>query len=313
MGRVLSASLAEQSRSRGPLFAVGSDVYGWDEVVRLARLRSEWASLACQAWTGMAALAELAARGDEIPDEEVEAAARQFRSDRDLLAADELADWLDRHDLTSEDWHAYLLRTRARERLPDLGHNICDDEVQAGIWAEGICSGRLEQLAHELARLAAVSPGTLLEQLDASFDDFCTETLLDERAAAREVETNRLEWLRVGYEELRAEDENAALEATLCVRADGESLTAVAERAGLTLLAHERWLDEIQPELGTRFLAATPGALIGPIAVDGAFVVARVRSKTAPSLEDADVRARADEAVVTRAVGRLVADRVVWL
>jgi hypothetical protein len=312
VGRVFSASLEEESRSRGPLFAVGSEVYGWDDVVRLARLRSEWASLACQAWTGMAALAELRARGDEIPDEEVEAAARQFRSDRDLLAADELADWLDRHDVTSEDWHAYLLRALARERLPDLGQNVCDDEVQAGIWAEGICSGRLEQLAHELARLAAVSPGTLLEQLDASFDDFCTEAL-DERAAAREVETNRLEWLRFGYEELVAEDENAALEAALCVRADGESLAAIAERAGLTLLDHERWLDEIEPELGTRFLAATPGAIIGPVAVDGAFVVARVRSKTAPSLEDADVRARADEAVVARAVGRLVADRVVWL
>ena len=75
----------------------------------------------------------------------------------------------------------------------------------------------------------------------------------------------------------------------------------------------ECWLDELDPALGTRFLTATAGELVGPVAVEGGFVVAHVIAKTSPSLDDDDVRARAREAAISRAVSRLVADRVVWL
>jgi len=301
--------LPGESRTRG-LFAIGDHVYGWDDVVRLAKLRGEWTSLAADGARGTEAVAELEARGEPVDDEAIAAAAREFRYERDLLAADELDAWLERHDLTAADWHDYLRRSLARDRLPDgTGRETADEAV---IWCEGICSGRLERLAPELAKLAAVSPGSPVEALDASFDDF-SAAAVDESAEAREVETNRLEWLRFAYEALVANDEGAAHEAVLCVRADGDSLVAVADRAGLEVERDECWLDELDPALGTRFLAATPGELVGPVVVEGGFVVAHVIAKTTPSLDDEDVRARARDAALGRAVSRLVADRVVWL
>jgi len=278
--------------------------------MRLAKLRGEWSALAADVARGTEAVAELEARGEPVDDEAIAAAAREFRYARDLLAADELDAWLERHDLTADDWHGYLCRSLARARLPEAAGRASADE--ALIWCEGVCSGSLEWLARELAKLAAVSPGSPVEGLDATFDDF-SAAAADETAEAREVETNRLEWLRFDYEALVADDEGAAHEAVLCVRADGDSLDAVADRAGLEVEREECWLEELDPALGTRFLAATPGELVGPVVVEGGFVVAHVIAKTVPSLDDEDVRARAREAAIGRAVSRLVADRVVWL
>jgi len=299
--------LAEKSRSSG-LFSVGDDVYGWDDVVRLAEARGEWEALAAQVRAGTAALAEL---GDGLEEEEVEAAARRFRYDRDLLAADELAGWLGRHELTTEDWIAYLQRALARDRLPEV-EDGGEHAGEAAIWAEGICSGRLEELARDLAQRAAVSPGSPVDRLDATFDDFCAGAV-DQMAEAREVEANRLEWLRFTYEAVVAGDEGAAHETVLCLRTDGEPLGAVAERAGMDVEVGDCWLDELDPGLGTRFLAAAAGDIVGPVPVEEGFLVAHVSSKTAPTLDDADVRARAHEAALARMVGRMVADRVVWL
>jgi PPIC-type PPIASE domain len=300
---------------RDGLFAIGSDVYGWDDVVRLAKARGDWSELAAEVRAGEEALAELGARSEAPDDEEVETAARRFRYERDLLAADELDDWLERHRLTEDEWEGYLRRTVARERLPDqlpgetgqARHDVSEGEI----WCEGICSGRLAGLAGDLSRLAAVSPGTAVEQLDAAFASF-SATAVDAPSVAREVELNRLEWLRFTYEGVAADDEDAALEAALCIRADREPIEAVAERGSLPVLEDECWLEELEPALATRFLAATTGDVVGPISVEDGFVVVRVTSKTAPSREDDDVRARAREGALARAVERLVADRVVW-
>jgi hypothetical protein len=304
--------LAQVSRSDGALFAVGGDVYGWDDAVALAKLRGEWDRLADQVCAGLAALAELGARGEPLADDEVDAGARRFRYERDLLAADELDDWLERHRLTVADWQAYLARELARGKLPDADGAVVEDDVETVVWAEGVCSGRLEELARELARMAAVSPGAPVEQLDPAFDQFCAAAA-DESAEAREVEANRLEWLRFRYEAVVAGDEGAAHELVLCVRADDDSLAAAAERARLELLEDDCWLDELEPALAARFLPAKPGELVGPVAVEEGYVVAHVIEKTAPSLDDETVHARAHEAAVTRAVSRIVAERVVWL
>src|SRR5207248_1733163 len=175
------------------LFAVGGDVYGWDDVVALAKRRGDWDELAAQVRAGLAALAELEARGEPLADEEIDESARQFRYERNLLAADELDAWLDRHRLTAADWRDSVARALARDRSPGADASLPEDEVAAAVWAEGVCSGRLEQLAAELARLAAVSPGAPPGELDAAFEQFCADAV-DEATEARELEANGLEW-----------------------------------------------------------------------------------------------------------------------
>jgi hypothetical protein len=302
--------LSDEDQHDG-LFAIGGDVYHWDDVVRLAKARGEWSELEAEVRAGQEALAELGARGERPDDDDVEAAARRFRYERDLLAADELDGWLEQHRITEDEWEGYLRRAAAREQLPEATGETRREVSEGEIWCEGVCSGHLAELANDLARLAAVSPGTAVEQLDAAFANF-RAAAVDAPSVAREVELNRLEWLRFTYEGLAADDEGAALEAALCIRADGEPIEAVAGRASLPLLEEECWLEELDPALATRFLAATTGDLVGPISVEDGFVVVRVTSKTAPSLEDADVRARAREGALERAVERLVTDRVVW-
>jgi parvulin-like peptidyl-prolyl cis-trans isomerase-like protein len=279
--------------------------------VRLAKARGVWSELEAEVRAGQEALAELGARGERPDDDDVEAAARRFRYERDLLAADELDGWLEQHRITEDEWEGYLRRAAAREQLPEATGETRHEVSEGEIWCEGVCSRRLAELADDLARLAAVSPGIAVEQLDAAFANFGAAAV-DAPSVAREVELNRLEWLRFTYEGLAADDEGAALEAALCIRADGEPIEAVAERASLQVLEDECWLEELDPALATSFLAAATGDVVGPISVEDGFVVVRVTSKTAPSLEDADVHARAREGALERVVERLVADRVVW-
>jgi hypothetical protein len=290
------------------LFAVADARYRWRDVVELARRRGDWARLGDDARAGAAAERMLDASGESVRSEELDAAAKEFRYARDLLSGDELADWLERRGLTQDDWHAYLRRTLARGRIEAPPPNGDEPELT---WIEGVCSGRLEELARELAELVAVSPDARPDRLELAFDEFCARAV-DEAGCARELEANRLEWLRFGYDAVTLDEENAAFELSQCVHADGDTLGAAAARAGASVDEREDWLDEIEPALAARFLAAQPGDLLGPVASEDTFVVAHVRTKIAPSLDDPEVRARAEEAVVTRAVGRAVADRVTW-
>src|SRR5262249_39880661 len=80
---------AESARIR-PLFAVSDDVYRWEDVVQLARLRGDWAALAERVRAGLHALEEVRARREEPAAAEIDAARREFRYERGLLAGDEL-------------------------------------------------------------------------------------------------------------------------------------------------------------------------------------------------------------------------------
>ena len=226
-----------------PLFRVGDDVYRWADVVERARTTGAWDEIADRARAGLAAIAELGAP----PPDELDAAAREYRYERGLLAADDLDAWLERRALTVADWHAYLQRALARAAFNGaLAQQPVPDDLT---WAEGICSGRLEQLAQELAQLAAV---------ETDLDEFRRDAATEE-AIAREIQASRLEWQRVGYGVLRLDSEDAAAEAAVCVRDDGLLLTEVARRAGVAVEERDGFLDEAETELARQLIAANPG------------------------------------------------------
>jgi hypothetical protein len=279
------------------LFRVGDHVYRWSDVVEHARATGAWDEVADRVRAGLAALAELGTP----PPEELEAAARDDRYERNLLAADDLDAWLVRRGLTVADWHAYLERALAGAAFTGspAPQPVPDDLT----WAEGICAGRLEDLAVDLAQLAAV---------ETDLDEFRRDAATEE-AIAREIQASRLEWQRVGYDVLRLDSEDAAAEAAACVRDDGLPLTEVARRAGVAVDERDGFLDEAEPELARQLIAARPGDVVGPIETSGVFLLAQLRTRTAPTATDDAVRARAAQAVADRAVSRLVDERVVWL
>lgn len=287
------------------LFSVGDAVYTWNDVVERARATGVWEALEQDVRGGIAALQEAS------PDEEdVDAAARAFRYARGLLAGDELDAWLDARGLTRESWDDYLRRSLARESAS--AEPPASPVDAPAVWVEGMCSGTFDAIAHELASLAAVAPAVPPERLDAEFAAFCRAAATD-AAIANEVESNRLHWIRVGYDAAVFADEDVASEVALCVRTDGEPLADVAARVGAELEEWTDWLDEVQPELASRFFAAEEGDLVGPLASGDGFLLAHVRTRTPPDAGDEDVRDRAAAAIAERAVTRCVTERVTWL
>jgi hypothetical protein len=144
-------------------FSVGETPYSWSDAAVAAVLRGEWASLEAQTRRGLALVARAEATENGASEEELEAAAEEFRYGRDLVTAEEMEDWLDRHGLTLEDWMDYIERATVRQSDPEEGEEALapfapsDEEIAGCIWTEAICSGALAQLAQTLAGRAAVA------------------------------------------------------------------------------------------------------------------------------------------------------------
>ncbi len=297
-----------------PLFRVEEAVFTWDDVVARARASGDWQAIEEEVRAGLAASRELDARGEAPGPGDIEEAGRAFRYERGLLAGDELDAWLDARSLTTAEWNGYLRRSLALDLVPepDGSERVAEEEVAAAVWPEGICSGFFEDLARELATLVAVAPAAQPEEREDEFEAFCRAAATD-AVVAREIEANQLEWVRVRYQAVAFPDEDSAAEAALCVRADGDPLADVAARIGAEVEERLDWMDEVEPELAARFLAAEAGDLVGPVPAAGGFVLVALHAKTQPTVDDDDVRTRAAEAVSDRAAAREVDERVVWL
>jgi hypothetical protein len=288
-----------------PVFSVDGTAYGWSDVAEFARLSDDWDLVEREAAAGKAAVANW-----RPPEEEVLEAAREFRHERGLLAADDLAGWLERRRLSADDWLAYLSRDLARDALEA---EVADSEAASEdeVWAEAMCSGVLDDCAVRLARLLALAPGVPLSGLDAAFGEFA-DRVATEDEVAREIAAARLDWVRVRFAAGLFSTEAAAAEAALWVRHDGETLENVCATAGTCLSEEEVWLEEAAPPLRPFFAAARPSEVVGPVEVEDGFLVVEVRGKTPVAPDDPDVRARAAKAVAERIADRMATDHVVW-
>jgi hypothetical protein len=135
-------------------------------------------------------------------------------------------------------------------------------------------------------------------------------------AVAAVVDSHNVDWLRVECDWLEAADENVAREAALLARVDGMELTDVARRAGLDLEPRRVYIGDVDAALQPVLMSAAAGDLVGPVALGvnggGRWLLAAVRDKVAPTLEDPDIRSRAEDTAVDAAVRRAVDEHVTW-
>lgn len=309
-------------------FVAGSRAYSWGDVVQAARLRGDWAELEAQAQEGLACVKQAEERGEDPPAEEVDSAAVEFRYARELIAAEEMETWLEGHELSPESWLDYLsrsvLRSRHAESLPEIvaRHPVSQEEVEGVLWCEGVCSGRLARFAQELAELAAVfdaageGPDTTvcpdLAELEAAFRRF-REGVVTPKAIEDQLGSHHLDWVRVECSTLSFPEEESAREAALCLREDGRQLGEVAEEARLVVAQKGFYLEELGEELRDHFMGVRQGELLGPLEMDGEFVLFLVGSKVLPAREDPEVRQRAEREIVRRSLEREVGRRVRWV
>ena len=217
------------------------------------------------------------------------------------------------------------------------------------ISAEGICSGRFTQFAQRLAERAAVAqtadnPGdetdvdTVInaaktrnaawfkamphDQLDQKLRQLARiasraanqlAAAITPAAMATHLDRYRLDWLRIDLERLDFKTDAAAREAEWCVREDGLSLSDVAIESRRSVTDERALLDTLPATLRHAVLSASPGELVGPIEVDGRFIVAHILAKTPAVLDDPLIRARAERSVADAVRSKAVLSQVKWI
>lgn len=179
----------------------------------------------------------------------------------------------------------------------------------------------------ELERL-----GVVRDDILARFDRFgCGATWLDELIALellyhREIEglitprrceqalvAQRLSLTRVEVEIGYFDSLDAAREAFLCVTQDGDEFAEVLELAGAEGDQLVTFIDDLPDVVSQLLLSAMEGETLAPVAYEGSHLLCRLVRKVSPELEDPDVMARIQEAIVESQLGALVDEHVVWL
>jgi hypothetical protein len=152
-----------RARLAESVFSVAGRSYDWLDVVLWGLVWGDWAELEGEARLGLACVRRVDedAEADPADPTLVEEAANEFRYARNLLSAEEMEGWLARSGLTAEDWMASMEGAVLRRRWSDEAAETLaafppgEPDVEAALWREGICSGRLERAAGEVARRAA--------------------------------------------------------------------------------------------------------------------------------------------------------------
>ncbi len=160
------------------------------------------------------------------------------------------------------------------------------------VWAEAMCSGRLDECARTLARLLAVAPDADLGSLEAAYEAFRDEAATDE-AIAREIAAARLDWIRVRCLLAGFGERHVAAEVALLVRQDGLAFAEAAAAANATTEQREIWLEDAEPALAPLLAGAGRNELVGPVATADGFVIVEVHEKFPADPTDPVVMARA--------------------
>lgn len=316
------------------VFSIGRQQYYWDDVILSARRWGDWADLEKELREGIACLKRLDEAEEEFDPEALESAANDFRYERDLLTAEEAEAWLNRWNLSADSWMEYLRRFILRRKWADqlvqivARYRVTKKEIHSSLHAEAICSGHLARFARALAARAsayekALEAGWVRDEpksaeatgrirlLEASYQRFC-DHVVDAQGIKNQVDSHRLDWIRIGCRYVLFSQEQMAREAALCARDDGMQLDEVAANAGIALQNATMYLDEVEPSLRDRFLSAEKGALVGPLNWDKAFGLFLVEDKIIPAVEDPEIKQRAQETLLESAVNREINKRLKW-
>ena len=145
-----------------PVFSVATQTYYWEDVVLAGALWGEWQALEPHVTQRLTWLKHMSATGREVAQSAVEAAAADFRYERDLVAAADAEAWLARWELSAEEWMGYIRRSLMPKRWAESAaalspeHPVEADEVAGAMQAEMVCSGATQRVTKRVAARAAM-------------------------------------------------------------------------------------------------------------------------------------------------------------
>lgn len=327
------------------LFAVEDVEYRWEDASICVALQNGWTDLRRPTDEG---LALAAAAPDAEQDDDVEAAAEEFRHARGLLAADDLERWLEERDVSVDAWWGHLARTalRIRESGAVRAARAAPDALAEPLRVDLICSGEIDRIVRDLAgraagaaaagsgkrrratdvtRLPKELPAVLGMSADAVSERAARLARLDEPFArfvdaatvaasiAHAVEMNTAGWTRFRVRMVVVDDLDRARELAMLVREDGVPLRDAAERAGSPAVDERRFYEDFPPAVRERVFGARRGEIIGPFEAGEGSMVIEVVDRTEPSARDRAVAARAADSVLHAALDREIGARVRWI
>ncbi len=308
-----------------PVFSGGGRTFTWGDVVSRARAWGDWQQLEARI-ERLLELEQEAIRSGTAPSaERVTAAVDAFRYEHRLLAGDELQQWLGHWDIAPDE-----LSRQMRLQLLDAAATTSDRrhldqaELDRATWAAAVCSGAASQFAQRLAEQVAVHLRLMddrsappwagdgeLELLESQVESYSRQALTP-TALKAELTANMIGWTRVDYRQLSLGSELAAREAALCIRQDGRAIEEVARDAAAEPSDRRVYIDEVEPALRVRLLAANPGELLGPIQIGNEYRLVLVAARVLPRIDDEAVRERAARGVVQRLLAGEVSRQVRW-
>lgn len=299
------------------LFRAGERDWSVDDAIEAAIRRGEEESLRGALLQRLAAVQAAADAEWEPDDGALQETSDRFRYAQNLISAEDAETWLERRDISIDQFSDWMYQSVCVEAFPDavVSEDLAaDEEDLAGLLRVHLwLSGGMERLSSELARRVSAAlrmaeeDGGGLSALDGRSMDAAWASLkaraINDESRSRELAAARLALTRVEIETLEFDSQEQAREAVLCATRDGMTLSEVAASSGFGVQVRDVWLDE-PPD--PRLLSAREGAVIGPIfGDDGGIQVHRVIRRHEPSLGDPIVAARIDASIEGRLVGDL--------
>jgi hypothetical protein len=242
--------------------------------------------------------------------------AKAHAEEFDLIeAAQELHDMLTHEVMLSGEFDqmAVALSWRVAARLSMAG--TAPDEkaiaeqrkeffARAGINADGV-SDWVEGLGRDANWLEEMFA------LEAAYQR-SRSTLVTEELCRTELRSVRLQYIRIDLELIELESRDAASEALMCVRKDGQSLAEVAREGSYPHQRVTALLEDLLPDIHERVLCAAPGETLEPLPHGDGFQVCLIHGKSEPSLDDSEIRRRIEDRLLGQAFADLCARFIRW-
>lgn len=322
-GHAMGQHVVDSAVSSRPAFVIDGQAVTWEAVVADARRTGVWRTVEVTTREGLACLAADLAAGQAPSQAKVRAAAARWRTRRRLTAAEDMEAWLAGWGLDERAFFDHIRRTLARDAHQDDAAQVARDtpvkyDLVGRAWTTAVCSGAMERAARTLAERLAVRARMVEEGRAEESEDLDTvcarfrERVVTPAALQEVVQARQLDWTRVVGDVLVFGGRDAALEGRLCLLDDGATPAELAAEHGVER-HHQTWFVADVPEADQpAVLGASSGDVIGPLERDTGWTLMAVTGRIAASLDDATVRARAEQEVIARAVSHEVDERVVW-
>jgi hypothetical protein len=293
------------------LFCLDDRAWTWQHALACAEHCGLLAEELARLRSSQGAVDEAMTHGRCLPEQALPDAITEWRFAFNLISAQETEQWLAARDLDLADLGEHLNRQLWRAEFPDCesAHRLAVPELAHALWVQACLNDSLARLLRPLAQRVLCHslrpahggelPAIRATQFAAEFADelapleaayqACLAEFASSEACERALAMLRPELLRLRFQVASFAHHDAAAEARLCVRDDGESLATVAERVSASSEEGVAFACDLDVSTATRLLSAAVGECTLPNDRHRIYVVL---GKIEPDLADPSVAER---------------------